>query len=444
MPKSRKTEPVSLVEHSLAVLRSMDDRRPASQPRSPLEALEPSRAPERPNRAERVRFHPLISIMNGLLTLVFIMLIGLGGLVYFLKVQFDKPGPLQTSATMVVPKGQGVNFIAARLEREGIITDKTVFVASVFYFRAQSKLKAGEYQFPKHASMRDVLDRMVEGKAILHSVSIPEGFTSAQVVQRLNKHELLVGDIAEIPAEGSLLPDTYRFNRHSKRQELIARMQAGMKRFVTKLWAERAPGLPIKTPAEALILASIVEKETGRADERGRIAGVFINRLNKGMRLQSDPTIIYGITNGKGPLGRPIYRSDIDKRTAYNTYHIDRLPPTPIANPGRAAIEAVLNPVKTDALFFVADGTGGHAFTTTYADHNRNVKRWRVIEREARERQKAEALKRGDEEALARLNEAAAEDTATPEEQQQTTETPAAESDVANEIPPLPDRKPRS
>ena len=434
MPKSRKTEPVSLVEHSLAVLRSMDDRRPASQPRSPLEALEPTRAPERPSRHERARFHPLITIMNGIMTLLVVTLLGIGALIYFVKLEFDKPGPLQTSEIVAIPKGLGVIAIAARLERQGVITNRLVFSSTVRYFNVQTKLKAGEYQFPKHASMRDVLDRMVEGKAIMYSVTIPEGFTSSQVVDRLNNNNKLVGELTEIPAEGSLLPDTYRFNRGTARQEIIDRMQAGLDKFVQKLWTQRAPGLPINNTKEAIVLASIVEKETGRADERSRIAGVFVNRLNKGMRLQSDPTIIYGITNGKGPLGRPIYRSDIDKPTAYNTYHIDGLPPTPIANPGRAAIEAVLNPAKTDALYFVADGTGGHEFTSTLNDHNRAVTRWRAIEREMRERQKAEAAEKAKDEAVAGLKQAESQ----PQEQQPAS-AEAAPADI-----PLPVRKPRS
>lgn len=222
-----------------------------------------------------------------------------------------------------------------------------------------------------------------------HAITIPDGFTSAQVVDHLIQNGELVGKIKETPAEGSLLPDIYRFNSRTRRQELIDRMQTAMRDFVAKLWASRASSLPLASPAEALVLASIVEKETGSTNEHGRIARVFINRLNKGMRLQSDPTIIYGITKGQRPLGRPLSRSDIAKPTEFNTYHIERLPPTPIANPSRTAIKAVLNPVHTDALFFVADGTGGYRFSATLAGHQQNVKHWRSIQRGVLARDKA-------------------------------------------------------
>lgn len=222
-----------------------------------------------------------------------------------------------------------------------------------------------------------------------HAITVPHGLTSVQVVDHLNQNGELVGKITQVPAEGSLLPGTYRFNRGTRRQELIDRMQTAMRNYVTKHWASRAPSLPLTSPAEALVLASIVEKETGTTDEHGRIARVFINRLRRGMRLQSDPTIIYGITKGKGPLGRPLSRTDISKQTEYNTYHIDRLPPTPIANPSRAAILAVLNPVQTDALYFVADGTGGYRFSATLAEHHKNVRHWRAIQRRLPARDKA-------------------------------------------------------
>lgn len=368
------------------------------RPRSPAEALEPARAPERPRRAGRFRPHPIFRLLNGFLTLLLLAMIAAGGLLYFAKYQFDRPGPLAAAKVIVIPKGEGVTAIAARLENEGIISDRRLFVASVMYFDAQDKLKAGEYEFPKQASMRQVLDALVQGRAILHRFTIPEGYTSRQVVDALMQHEALSGTVAEIPPEGSLLPDTYRFSRGTSRQEIIERMQAEQRSFMAKMWEKRADDLPFKTPQEAIVLASIVEKETGRADERPRIAAVFINRLKKNMRLQSDPTIIYGLTGGEGPLGRPLLRSEIDRETPYNTYQINGLPPTPIANPGRAAIEAVLRPAKTDELYFVADGTGGHAFARTLEEHNANVARWRQIERErnAREAQaKADSAANG-------------------------------------------------
>ncbi|MBI1385632.1 MAG: endolytic transglycosylase MltG [Rhizobiales bacterium] len=357
-------------------------------PRSPAEVLEPTRPPEPPRRRSRRqrgrRAGGFIGFLGGSLTFLLMALISIGVAQQVVKYQFNKPGPLPHSTVVVIPKGDGVNAIADRLQREGVLRDKWLFTLGVIRFRAQRKLRAGEYEFPQAASVRQVLDTLVEGKAILHKVAVPEGRTSYEVVEILNQEPLLKGEITEIPAEGTLLPDTYRFSRGTPRQELLGRMVSEQTDFLQRAWAKRQEGLPLRSPEEALVLASIVEKETGRADERRRVAGVFVNRLRQGMRLQSDPTIIYGITLGRGGLGRGIRRSEIDKPTPYNTYQIDGLPPTPICNPGREAIEAVLNPEATDDLFFVADGTGGHAFARTLAEHNRNVERWRQIERQQR------------------------------------------------------------
>ena len=359
-------------------------------PRSPSEALEPYHAPEPPMGHGSWRQRPIIRFLNNAITLLFLGVIGLAILYYFVKSQFDQPGPLGYATVIVIPKGEGVREIASRLEREGIIGDQRIFVASVVvYFQAQSKLKAGEYAIEKHASMRKVLNTLVDGKAILHSVSLPEGLTSYQVVERLNGHPELTGKINLVPPEGSLLPDTYRFARGTDREELIARMQSEQRKFMDKIWPKRATGLPFKTLEEAVNLASIVERETGKADERPRVAAVFVNRLHKNMRLQSDPTIIYGLSGGKGTLGRPILRTEIQQMTPYNTYTIKGLPPTPIANPGRAALEAVLRPAKTSDLYFVADGTGGHTFSETYDDHKKGVGEWRIIEKEMRAKQEA-------------------------------------------------------
>lgn len=364
-------------------------------PRSPSEALEPARGVQPPQRRQRrevrrrrKRSGGFMKLFNGILTFVLMTMIAIGLLFFFIKDQFDSPGPLEHATVITIPPGTGLNRIASVLQREGVITDSRIFVGSAIYFKAQKKLKAGEYEFPKQASMRQVLDRLVEGKAILQKATIREGLTSAQVVALLNNHEMLSGEISSVPAEGSLLPDTYKFSRNMNRAELISRMQAEQRKFVKRLWPQRSEGLPLQSPEEAVILASIVERETGLASERRRVAGVFINRLKKGMRLQSDPTIIYGLVGGQGSLGRPIRRSEISKKTPYNTYQIDGLPPTPIGNPGRASIEAVLNPEDTNDLFFVADGTGGHAFASTLRGHNRNVARWRKIEREIRAEQK--------------------------------------------------------
>ncbi len=380
-----------LIRAAQAISAANDDLHDNARPRSPAEVLEPARAPEPPSGRRRRRTHPIFVLVNGLMSLLVIGLIGVGGLFYFAKQQFDKNGPLEHTTVFVIPKGEGVNAIAERLEREGIISDRRIFVASVIYFKVQERLKAGEYEIRKRSSMRFVLDKLVEGRAVLYKVSIPEGLTSEQIVARLNAHEMLKGEVSEIPPEGSMLPDTYKFSRGMTRQELIDRMQAEQRKFVNRLWEKRQPGLPVKTPKEAIILASIVEKETARADERSRIAGVFVNRLRKGIRLQSDPTIIYGLVGGKASLGRGILKSELEKPTPYNTYKIKGLTPTPIANPGRAAIEAVLNPADTKDLYFVADGTGGHAFSPTLAKHNQNVSQWRKIERERRAKAKAEA-----------------------------------------------------
>ena len=382
-------------------LAANDDLHEAARPRSPAEVLEPARAPEPPGGRRRRRTHPLLMLLNAAMTLTVVGLLGLGALFYFAKMQFDSPGPLDHSTVFVIPKGEGIREIADRLEREGIIKDRRIFVGSAFYFKVQNRLKAGEYEIKKSASMREVLDTLFEGRAVLHKVSIPEGWTSKQIVDRLNAHKMLKGEIAEIPPEGTLMPDTYKFSRGMTRQDLVERMQAAQKKFVQRLWPKRQKDLPVKTPDEAIILASIVEKETGRADERSRVAGVFVNRLKKGIPLQSDPTIIYGLVGGEGTLGRGILRSELEKETPYNTYKIKGLTPTPIANPGRASIEAVLNPAKTKDLYFVADGTGGHAFAPSLAEHNRNVANWRKIERERREKEEAEAKAKTEAEAAA-------------------------------------------
>jgi UPF0755 protein len=368
-------------------------------PRSPSEALEPGRAP-RPPRRLRERREPrrmggFVRFLSGLLTFAFLGLSFVAVLALLLRVNFTQPGPLTHSAVTVIPRGEGVQEIAARLEREGIVSDRRLFVAQYlaqgFVGGKQISLQAGEFEFRRQASLADVLETLAQGKAVLYRLTIPEGLTSQQVVARLRADENLSGDVTEIPPEGSLLPDTYRFSRGMARSDLLERMQADQRRFIAAVWDKRQPDLPIQTAEQALILASIVEKETGRADERERVAAVFVNRLRRKMRLQSDPTIVYGIVGGQGSLGRPITRSDIDTRTPYNTYQIDGLPPTPIANPGRATIQATLNPAKTQDLYFVADGTGGHTFSTTLREHNDAVQVWRKVEREIRARQAAAA-----------------------------------------------------
>jgi UPF0755 protein len=248
--------------------------------------------------------------------------------------------------------------------------------------KASSDLKPGEYAFQKNASLRDVIATIVEGKVVQHSVTIPEGLTSEQIVVRLSENEIFAGGVREMPREGTLLPETYKFPRGTTRDQVIQRMQQTQKRVLAEIWERRNPDIPVRTPEQLVTLASIVEKETGKADERSRVAAVFVNRLRQKIKLQSDPTIIYGLVGGKGTLGRPIKRSEIQQPSPYNTYVVEGLPPGPIANPGRASLEAAASPARTRDLFFVADGTGGHAFTETYDQHQKNVAKLRTMEKQ--------------------------------------------------------------
>lgn len=297
---------------------------------------------------------------------------------------FYAPGPSArdgAETTIVsLPSGAGVGAIAATLKSAGVIRSTDMFKAAATLTGADRKLRAGEYEVPSKASLRSVLVLLVEGRVVRHYVTLPEGWSSAQAVDILNRQPILTGTIDETPDEGSLWPETYEISRGETRASVIARMRRAHDDNLARLWAARSPNTVVRTPEEAVILASIVEKETAVAAERPRVAAVFTNRLRMGMRLESDPTIVYGITQGR-PLGRGIRRSELDRQTPWNTYQIDGLPPTPIANPGRDAIAAVLNPPASTELFFVADGTGGHAFARTYDEHLVNVARWREIER---------------------------------------------------------------
>jgi len=335
-----------------------------------------------------------LTLILSLSLFVLILLVGsvASGLFYYGKTQFEAPGPNlangQTETVYRLERGKGVSQISAELESMGLIENGFIFQLGVRLSEADSKLKAGEYAIPAAASMAEIMDILREGKSILYKLTVPEGLTSKQAMRLVAAHEILQGDMSDtdVPEEGAILPETYLFLRGTTRQEIIARMRQAHDEVLSELWANRAPDLPIDTPEDAVILASIVEKETGLADERPLVAGVFVNRLKKGMRLESDPTIIYGLTEGE-PLGRGLRQSELKRVTPYNTYEIDGLPPTPIANPGREALAAVLNPPETKALFFVADGTGGHAFAETYSEHRRNVAAWRRIEREQKKKQ---------------------------------------------------------
>jgi UPF0755 protein len=349
-------------------------------PRSPRAALEPERVPPPKLRSKRVR-HPLVVVGNAIFTALVVISVIIGAGLFIGKQRFDAPGPLAEDKVVNIPRGLGIKEISELLVRQGVIDQPWVFMGGVVVLKARGELKYGEYQFSKHASLADVVDTIIESKVVQHAITIAEGLTSEQIVARLLENDQLSGPIKEIPREGTLLPETYKFTRGMSRVQIIQRMQQAHKRVLQDVWEHRVADIPIKTPEQLVTLASIVEKETGRADERTRVAAVFINRLKSRMRLQSDPTIIYGLTGGKGSLGRPIMKSEIEQSTPYNTYVIDGLPPGPIANPGRASLEAAANPARTKELYFVADGSGGHVFSENYDQHQKSVARLRSIER---------------------------------------------------------------
>ncbi len=331
-------------------------------------------------RSKRVR-HPLVIVGNAIFTLLVVIAVAAGIMLFVGKQRFEAPGPLAEDKVVNIPTGLGIKDISDLLEREGVISHPYVFVGGVIVLKARGSLKHGEYKFTQHASLSDVIDTIIDGKVVQHTFTVAEGLTSEQIVARLLETPTLSGQIKEIPHEGTLLPETYKFTRGMAREQIIQRMEQSHKRVLAEVWAHRSPDLPIQTPEQLVTLASIVEKETGKPDERTRVAAVFVNRLKSKMRLQSDPTIIYGLTGGKGALGRPIMKSEIEQPTPYNTYVIDGLPPGPIANPGRASLEAAANPARTKELYFVADGTGGHVFSDSYAEHQKNVAKLRAAER---------------------------------------------------------------
>lgn len=359
-----------------------DPQRPNIPASSQGELNSGAQSPSQGTRRSQVSKSQPIVFMNFLMSILLFSTLAMGAALYYGKITYEQAGPLKADTTFEVRNGAGLKSIADSLQAEGLITNAFIFSRASQAILAGDTLKAGEYEIKAGASMREIMEKLRSGRSVLYSFTAPEGLTVFQIFERLKRHEDLVGALPEeLPAEGSLLPNTYNFARGTTRQDIIDQMTNAQTQAVQRLWDRRVEGLPIETKEEMVILASIVEKETGKADERPQVAGVFINRLNKGMRLQSDPTIIYGIFGGEGkPSDRPIYRSDIDRKTEYNTYQIDGLPPTPIANPGLLAMEAVINPSKTDDLFFVADGTGGHAFAKTLREHNKNVAAWRKIE----------------------------------------------------------------
>ena len=317
-----------------------------------------------------------------LTALILIILSAVGGGGLFGYMNFTQSGPLKSDLIIIIPKGSGIDSISRLLGRKGAISQPILFKLTVLTLRLEKVMRAGEFSIPKKASPRDILSILRSGKTVVRRFVAAEGLYTAEILARLRKADGFTGTVTETPKEGELLPETYHYNFGDNRNDLVRRMKVAMANTSEELWLLRDLGLPINTPQEAIILASIVEKETGLVEERRRVASVFINRLRLGMRLQSDPTVIYGLTNGTRRLGRPLKRKDLKSPNPYNTYLNKGLPPGPIANPGRASIKAVLNPIESTDLYFVADGKRGHAFSKTLSEHNKNVKVLRKLERE--------------------------------------------------------------
>ena len=347
--------------------------------RSPAAAIHPETVPEPPQHIEQERKErPLTNFLSGLLSFIAIFAACLAGLFLFAERQIYAPGPLENDKVVLV-RGS-TSEVIDRLEREGVV-DKAFLLTLYWQLTGRaSQIKGGEYQFKKEASLDQVTTTLIEGKTIKHSLTIAEGKTSQEIIELMLADTNLAGEIKDIPKEGTLLPETYKFDFGMSRSKLLDHMTQEQMKLVREIWAKRDPDLPLASPQDLVILASIVEKETGKADERPRVAGVFVNRLLKKMRLESDPTVVYGLVGGKGSLGRGLTKAELDQSTPYNTYTLPGLPAGPITNPGRAALEAVANPSRTKDLFFVADGTGGHVFAETYEQHLKNVAKWRQIE----------------------------------------------------------------
>lgn len=301
--------------------------------------------------------------------------------------EFTAPGPLVEETALVIPRGASIRAIANLLEKEGVVTEAMVFLLGVRGLGGDRPLVAGEYAFNPAMSARDAMRLIQSGKVVARNLTVPEGLTVLSVMRLITAADTLEGELlpADEVEEGTLLPETYQYVRGEQRAAVLARMRSAMKASLDELWQTRSADTgPLKSPQEALILASIVERETGQPEERSRVAAVFLNRLRRGMRLQSDPTVVYGLSNGTGTIGRPLSRADLAVDHPFNTYVHTGLPPAPIANPGRDSLAAVMQPAPSKDLYFVADGTGGHAFAQTLKEHNRNVARWRRLQRQQR------------------------------------------------------------
>jgi UPF0755 protein len=339
----------------------------------------PARPPRRPRRIG-------LSSVSGLLTFVLLGALATVGALAWLMKEARSPGPLAADKVVMITREDDAGSIADQLERAGVIDSAMWFNVLILLDGNRAALKRGEYAFKAGVSMNEIEDELIAHHVVRYKLTVPEGLTSEQVVDRLREDPVLIGEIREIPREGALMPDTYYFERGDTRLSILSRMAKIQAKTVDEIWKSRSPDLPIKSPGEMVTLASIVEKETGKPEERPRVAGVFVNRLEKHMRLESDPTIVYGLAQGKGTLGRSITRADLNQSTPYNTYIIEGLPPGPICNPGKAALEAVAKPARGKDLYFVADGTGGHAFAETLDQHQKNVAHWRQIEKDVKDK----------------------------------------------------------
>ena len=329
----------------------------------------------------------MLSYFRWVLFFIALFVTVMGGALFLGNMLLTAPGPLDKTKNIVIARGAGPATMAKVLHDEGVIAHDRLFRVALLIDPAPKPIKAGEYEIPPHISMQALVDLLQSGKVVQRRLTVPEGTTTAEVVELVRKTEALAGEITLDLKEGDLLPETYFYSRDDTRDGLLSRMKEAMDKTLDEAWRKRAAGLPLANRREALVLASMIEKETAVPAERAKVAAVFVNRLRRKMRLESDPTVIYGVTAGKGPFNRELSRADLQSTSPYNTYMVGGLPPAPICNPGRASIVAATNPARDRLLYFVADGQGGHAFALTVAEHNRNVERWRQIQRERQEQQ---------------------------------------------------------
>jgi len=329
----------------------------------------------------------MLSYFRWVLFFIVLLVTVIGGALFLGNQMLTAPGPLEKTKTVVIPRGAGPATMTKVLQEEGVIDHAKLFRVALVIDPSPKPIKAGEYEIPAHVSMQALVDLLQSGKVVQRRLTVPEGTTTAEVIELVRKTDALTGDITLDLKEGDLLPETYFYSRDDTRDGLLMRMKEAMEKTLDEAWRKRSPGLPLANRREALVLASMIEKETAIPAERAKVAAVFINRLRRRMRLESDPTVIYALTGGKGSFNRELTRADLQSTSPYNTYMVVGLPPGPICNPGRASIVAATNPARERLLYFVADGQGGHAFAMTMLEHNRNVERWRQIQRERQEQQ---------------------------------------------------------